>query len=49
MGHRGIRITLHLFGRAMFTLSFEWIERNLWGGFELATLPSHGKSILDRH
>lgn len=37
MSYKGIRFTLHLLGRVIFSLSIEWIERNLWGGQELAT------------
>jgi hypothetical protein len=32
MGYKGIRFTLHLFGKVMFALSIEWIRSNLWGG-----------------
>ena len=42
MSYKGIRFTLHLFGRVMVSLSIEWIRSNSVEGPELTTHPSTG-------
>ena len=43
-----VAITLHLFGREIFSLSFKWIRRNPWKGYELATPLSTGILFVNR-
>ena len=40
MKPKRLTFKLHLFGREIFSLSFEWISSNLGEGYELAT-PLH--------
>jgi hypothetical protein len=48
MKPKRIRFTLHLCGREIFSLSFEWIKSNLWKGQELATPLLHGDNYFRR-
>lgn len=48
MKPKKLRLTFHLFGREIFSLSIEWIKTNLWGGSELATPCPTGKVCYHR-
>ncbi len=43
MKPKRLTFVIHLFGREIFSLSFEWISTNLGEGSELATPPSPGE------
>jgi len=49
MKQKRIRLVLHLCGREIFSLTFEWIERVLWGGLDLASPLPTGLFSIPRY